>query len=162
PREERAIVARVVPGQPTLVETVLPEGHGELDRLDRFLAVDDDLALVVDLGGPEAPGHGIRPAIGIAQAVAESLPDREVLLLEHDANLTQLVPGIRELVRAGLLEPVLAVVPDAGAHGEGDGLPSAVDHVDLAADVVEGAVSLADLLHDVVNVGEAVGIEVWP
>src|SRR5213593_135028 len=48
PREVSSIVARVVPGEAALVEAVLPEGNGELHRLDGLLAVDHHLPLVVD------------------------------------------------------------------------------------------------------------------
>src|SRR5262249_59171281 len=99
---------------------------------------------------------------GIAQTVAYGLAERDVLLLQRVADLTQLVPGVWELVRTAFLDPVLPVVPDAVAVAEGDALPPAVDDVDLAVDVVAGAVSLGDLLHDIVDVGEAVRIEMWP
>src|SRR3989442_10411840 len=88
--QERAVVTGVVPGQPALIETVLPEGDGEPQGLDRLLAVDDDLPLVVDLGTPETPGHGIRPLVGIAEAVAEGLTDRMALLLELGPDSAQL------------------------------------------------------------------------
>src|SRR5215467_9326895 len=81
--QERAVVAGVVPRETALVEAVLPEGDSELDGFDRLLAVDDDLALVVDLGRAEAPRHRICPAVGIAQTVAKGLTHRKVLLLER-------------------------------------------------------------------------------
>src|SRR5262249_17166506 len=129
---------------------------------DRLLAVDDDLTLVVDLGRAEAPRHRIRPAVGIAQTVAKGLTHREVLLLERGAYLPQLVPGVGEFVRTDLLQPVLAVVPDAATHGEGNGLASAVHHVDLAADVVVAAVPLGNLLRYILDIGKPIGVEMGP
>src|SRR5215471_7244387 len=162
PGQERAVVAAVVPGEPALVETVLPERDGELEGLDRLLAVDGDLALVVDLGPSETPRDGIRPAVRIAQAVAERLTDRTPLLLELGPELAELVERVRKLAGAQLLEPVLAIVPRGRHRAERHRLPAPADDARLRDEVIVAAVALADLLGDVVHVGEPARVEVRP
>src|SRR6266511_3027311 len=86
-REERPVVARVVPGEAPLVAGVLPEGLHELDRLDRFLAVEHNLlARLVYFCASEAPRERVGPRRGIAERVAERLPDGMALLLELHAD----------------------------------------------------------------------------
>jgi hypothetical protein len=55
PREEGAVVVRVVPGEPALVVSVLPEGDHVLDRFDRLLGVEHHFALLVDFLATEGP-----------------------------------------------------------------------------------------------------------
>src|SRR2546425_7275366 len=140
PGKVSAVVAAVVPGQPALVEAVLPDGDGELHGLERLFAVDDDLPALVDLGPSEAPGHRVGPVVGIAQAVAEGLPHGLPFLLERDPHLAPLVPGVGELVGARLLEPVLAVRPGGGNRAERHRLPAIADDADLLVVLVVGAV----------------------
>src|SRR5262249_2968008 len=79
----RAVVARVVPGEPALVTGVLPERLHELHRLDGALAVDHDLlAGRVDLGASEVPQQRIGERGWIAEAVTQRLADRLALRLE--------------------------------------------------------------------------------
>src|SRR5262249_25036982 len=49
-RQKRAVIARIVPGEPSLVERLLPKRHREFNRFDGFLAVErDSLAVSLDL-----------------------------------------------------------------------------------------------------------------
>src|SRR5882757_3766645 len=77
-------------------------------------------------------------------------------LLELDAGLQELVPGVRELVVARLLEPVGAPVHQLADVAERDGLPLAVDHHGFLRRLVPAAGFLADLGGDVAHVDELV------
>jgi hypothetical protein len=49
-RQEGAVIARIVPGEAAFVHCLLPQRDGELDRLDRLLAVERHrLAVGLDL-----------------------------------------------------------------------------------------------------------------
>src|SRR5204863_9991029 len=119
------------PGQAAFVEAILPDGDRELHGLDRGLAVDDDRALLIDLGAAETPRHRVRPVVGITEAVAEGLAHRAVLLLQLDADLAPLVPRVRKLGGADFLEPVLAIRPRRGDRAERHRLPVIADDADL-------------------------------
>src|SRR5262249_38254847 len=112
PRQERAVVAGVVPGEAALVVRFLPEVDHELDRVDRGLAVEHD-AVAVGLHFLATPRPKIRIAEGrrVAEGVAERLTDRMSGGLELLAGGPVLLPGLRELAVgiADLGEPRLAV-----------------------------------------------------
>src|SRR6266542_2079045 len=109
-REERPVVARVVPGEAPLVAGVLPEGLHELDRLERFLAVEDDLlAGPVHFSAAEAPRERVGPRRCIAEGVAKRLANGMALLLELHADLAELVEGLGPRGLAHLVEPRLPV-----------------------------------------------------
>src|SRR5262249_58450092 len=98
------------------VHGLLPEGNRELDRFDRFLAVQHDrLAVGSDLLAAERPEVGIPPAGRVAEGVARSLPDRPALGLELLAGITKGVPGLGEGLVADVLEPGLAIGDQSAA-----------------------------------------------
>src|SRR5207249_7439115 len=105
-RVEGPVVVRVVPGEPSLVARLLPKGLQEFDGLDRALGVDRDLlAARVHLGAAEVPEERIGEGRRITEAVAERLPDRLALGLELLTDLAIILPGLRELLYADLVEP---------------------------------------------------------
>src|SRR5574341_1585796 len=105
-RVEGAVVVRVVPGEPALVATLLPQRRHVLHRVDGALAVDHDLlAGGVSLRAAERPEQGVRPGRRVAEGVAERLAVGLALLLERGGRLAQLVPRPGEPVEADLLEP---------------------------------------------------------
>ena len=118
------------------------------------LGVDRHLARFVDLHAAEAPHQRIDEGRGIAEGVAERLPDRQVLVLDRGADLEVVVPGVGHF-EAQLVEHVLAV--DGGIaeveqrHAAGD----PVDHGDVARPLVD--LIAPELLHQRVVVGQTVG-----
>ena len=90
----------------------------------------------------------------VAEAVAELEAERMADLLELDAGLQQLVPGVGELVVARLLEPVGAPVHQLADVGVRDRLPLAVDHHGFLRRLVPAAAFLADLGGDVAHIDE--------
>src|SRR6266436_6368813 len=75
-REERAVVARIIPGEPAPVMGVLPQADRELDRLDRLLAVQSHrLAVGLDLLATPGPQVRIPEARGITESMAQCLAE---------------------------------------------------------------------------------------
>src|SRR5260370_39820190 len=71
-REEGAVVARIVPGEPALVMGILPKADRELDRLDRFLAVQRHrLPVGLHLLAPPPPQARIPQPRATAQMAAD-------------------------------------------------------------------------------------------
>src|SRR2546427_574858 len=144
---ERAVVVGVVPGQAALVAAFLPERLHELHRLEGALAIDGDLlAGLVGLGPAERPEHRVREGRSVAEGVAQRLAVRLALLLEGSEDLARLVPRLRELAGAGLLEPRPAigngVADDRVRHRQ----PLAVDLARRRPDAVEAPSALATSL----------------
>src|SRR6202035_376624 len=110
PREERPVVARVVPGKAAFVEAVLPEADRVFDRFERRLAVEDHgLAVLLDLHAAERPEERIPERRRIAEAVAERLAERMAVGLQLLSHGPVFVPGLGKLVDASLGEPRLAI-----------------------------------------------------
>src|SRR5215510_417847 len=163
PGVKRPVVVGVVPRQPALVAGVLPEGLQELDGLDRALRVERDLlAARVDLGAAEIPEERIGERRRIAEAVAERLTHRLALDLELLAGLPVLVPGLRELLEADVVEPRPPIGDRVTAAAVRHRQPLAVHAGAGAEHVVEAALRLADRLGDVRDVDERVGVEMRP
>src|SRR6266850_4182007 len=113
---EGAVVVGVVPGQPALVAALLPESLHELHRLERALGVQHDfLAALVRLGPAVRPQHRIGEDGRVAEGVAQCLAVRLALLLHPREELAGLVPRLRVLAGAGLLQP-RAAIGDRVAH----------------------------------------------
>src|SRR5579862_6236491 len=76
PGKERAVIARVIPGQAAFVATILPESDPEFNGLDCFLAIESDFAALVDFPAAVCPKKGIPEARRIAEAVPQRLSYR--------------------------------------------------------------------------------------
>src|SRR5262249_7257438 len=136
-RQEGAVVARIVPGEPAFIAALLPERHGPFDRLERFLAVQRDrLAVGLDLLAAPRPQIPVPPAPCIAEGMPAGLTDRPALGLQFLARVAQLVPGLRELVVAGLLKPRFTVGDESAADAPRHADPLVADGRDLFRDVV--------------------------
>src|SRR5437879_3762634 len=96
---------------------VLPEPGHELDRLDGLLAVEDHLAVGLDLLTAPRPKVRIGESRSVAEGVAECLAERPALGFELLADRAILLPRVGELRRTNLLEPRFAI----GNHGADDG-----------------------------------------
>src|SRR5262249_40470788 len=126
-RQERAVVARIVPGEPALVARILPERYREFDRLDRLLAVErDGLAVGLDLLASPRPQIRVPEARRITECVAERLPDRAALGLQLLAGVAQGIPSVRKFAETDLFEPRLPVGDEPAADRPGDPDPFAV------------------------------------
>ena len=103
-RQERAIVAGVIPARAGGIHGVIPEGLEELQGLQRLLATDGDPSRLVALGGAEAPEEGIRKihrvAVGVTDRLADGMPRRLPLL----ALAPQLIPRPGPVRTAGRLQ----------------------------------------------------------
>ncbi len=158
--QEGAVVAGVVPGDPGLVMGFLPERGHELDRLDRRLAVEHDLAAGVDLAAAERPQQRIDEGDAVAERVGQGLADRVALGLELLAGGAVLVPGLGELGHADLVEPRFAIGQERADDHPRQPQP-AVLGVGLAHFVI-AALLAADLLGEVAEVDDALGVEMRP
>src|SRR6266446_6039119 len=160
---EGPVVVGVVPGEPALVAAVLPEALHELDRVERALAVEDDLlAALVGLGSPEGPQHGVGEGGGVAEGVAEGLPVGLALLLEHGEELVGLLPGLGILAGARLLEPRLPVGHRVADDRVGNREPLAADLAGGRIDLVEAAFGLSDVARHIAHIHDRILIEVGP
>ena len=157
--EDEAVVARVVPGQDLGLHRVLVELLVPLDDLRRLVG-DDARGLAVGLEHLGALGPRHRPVRRMrVRAVADGNADRVALLLEHLALLQQLVPGLRGMLEAGLLEVGHVVGAREGDPEPGDGLPAGLGLAALRREVVPAAALLADLLDHVVHGDEEILVE---
>src|ERR1044071_4037566 len=127
---------------------------GVLQRLDRLLGVDGDLALGVLLGAAERPQERAERHAGVELLGQAEPAGVAVLVADLLGALAQVVPGVRPLGEAGLGPPVLVVVAgvrDVGVRecevalrlGVEGRLLGKLDHL---------AVLLLDLLDDVRHV----------
>jgi hypothetical protein len=98
----------------------------------------------------------------VAEAVAELEAERMARLLELDAGLEQLVPGVGELLVACLLEPVGAPVHELADIAERYGLPLAVDHHGFLGVWIPATRLLADLGGDVGDIDELLAEQEGP
>jgi len=108
------------------------------------------------------PQHRIAEGRGVAERVAEGLTVRLTLRLELGEELPRLVPGLRVLVGARLLEPRPPVgdgVPDDRMrHGE----PAAADVGRRRPDVVEAALGPGQRRREIADVDELAPVELRP
>ncbi len=163
--EERPVVARIVPGKAAIVAGVLPEADRELDRLDRSWAVQHNrLAVGFDLLAAPRPQIRVPERVRVAKGVRQCLADRMALGLELLAGLAPFLPGFRIFFR-----PIADFVPPRGAVGDlqaddrvGNGKPLLAVIGDRLGGFVIAALCFADLLGDVADIGDTLGVELRP
>src|SRR6185437_2002339 len=161
--EKCAVVARIVPREPTLVERILVGSSHEFDRLYRRLAVENDgFAVGLDLLPAERPHQRIDEGRRVAEAVTDRLAERPALRLEFLAGLEIFVPGLRELAVPRFLEPRLAIGDLRAEHTPRQGDPFLAVVRDDPRLLVVAALRLADRIGDVAHVNHALGIELRP
>ena len=156
-----AVVARVAPAQ-----GAADEGRIELlevgQRRDGLLAVDRDLAGLVDQVAAVRPHQPVGEAVAVADRVAERKAGRLVRLLERLAELEKFAVVVRDLVEARFLHGGAAIGDRAGAAAERNADP-VVGLLALAVFVAEetpAAVALAEIFGDVGQFDQLVGIDV--
>jgi hypothetical protein len=98
----------------------------------------------------------------VTEAVTELEAERVTVGLELGAGFQELIPGVRKLVEADLLEPVHTPVHQLPDIAEGNGLPFAIDDAGLLGRFVPTALLLADLLGDVADVDVLLVVEERP
>src|SRR5581483_11462320 len=113
------------------VHGLLPQRDRELDRLDRFLAVQHDgLSVGLDLLAAPRPEIGIPPARRVAERVPGGLADRPPLGFQLLAGFAESVPGLGEGRVPGFLEPGFAIGDEPAAYRPRHADPLAVDRAD--------------------------------
>src|ERR1700736_4952244 len=159
-RQERAVVAGVVPRQAALVAGILVEGRHELDGVDRVLAVDRHRLLVgFHLLAAERPQQRIDERRRIAERMADSLAKRTALCLQLLAGGVGGVPRLGKFRDPDLFEPGLAV----RVHGTDDSPRHRVEFLAVAGNgarvFVEPAFLARDLLGEIAEVDHALRVE---
>src|SRR5262249_23109192 len=165
PGEECPVVARIVPGQPAGIITVVPKGDGVLDRVHRLLAIERNrLAVRLDLPAAPRPEKRIPKDHRIAESMAEGLAIRAPLGLELLAHGAVLVPSVGKLTVAvaHLVEPRLPVREQPTADAPRDADPFLAIIGDDLRDLVIAALCVADLLSDVADIDNAAGVKLRP
>ncbi len=128
-----------------------------LERGDRFRAVDDDVVLGVDELAAVRPDEPMRPA-RVAGCVAEGEARGRALGLERLAQLQESAEVARDGIEARGLDLALAIDDGIarGAHHDGD--PLVAVHAVVLGDRIPAAVLVAQVVREVGDVDELLGI----
>ena len=157
--EKEAVVARVIPGQDLGLHRLRVEFLVPVEHVRGLVGVDRRrLAICLEHLGAERPGD--RPVGGVrVGAVADRDADGIALLLEDLAHRQQLGPRLRRILEARLLEVRLIVGAGEGDPEPRHALPAGLGLVHLGRERVPAAELLAELVHEVVEVGVQVLVE---
>ena len=140
PGEHRLVVRGRSPREDLGRLRLLVELLHELERFDRLLRVDRDVAGLVLLGAAERPEQGAHGHVRV-ELLREAESDRVARLVpDLLAALEQVVVGVGPVREAGLRPPVLVAVARVGRVRVGEG------EVLLRLRVVRGLVRQVDLL----------------
>src|SRR5262249_59878942 len=114
------------------------------------------------LGPAERPQHRVRDRGRAAKGGAEGLAVGLALLLERREPLAGLVPGLRVVAGAGLLEPRAPIRDGIADDRVRRRQPLAIDLTRRRPHVVEAALGLGDLVDHVAHVDDTVVVEMRP
>src|SRR5262249_17345256 len=143
-----------------LIVGLLPKGSHVFDCLDCLLAVDGNgIAVGLDLLATEGPQEWIGEGHRIADRLPERLSNRPPLRLELLSGLTVLVPSLGKLRNSNFIEPRFPIGDESAYDSGGHSNPTfPIVAVAFGAGIVS-ALSLADVLGNIADVGDARVVE---